>query len=162
MSHIVTTARDAVDNIFRFPRELSSSPELQDRLSYARAWYAAENHDGSWSFGPSKFVGYQGMTAAEYLDDQPRNGRRTETQLAMWFEVVEESSELYDFLSAQLAIFLSSYGKLPSTKSRINVARRAVDTAANGMELEGRVVELMVAVARTLSPASLQRLRHLI
>src|SRR5688572_1612009 len=99
MSKISSTEQQVRRNIRRFRAELDSSTELQARLAYARAWYADCDDDDEWHFGPSKFVGYQGMTAKEYVDDGPRDGRRTERKLATWFVQLPESDPLYEELS---------------------------------------------------------------
>ena len=46
---IVTSVTQVMENIVRFEKEARSSPELQARLSYARAWYAMliDDHGGS-------------------------------------------------------------------------------------------------------------------
>lgn len=121
MPKIVTSERQALANIRRFARELDASPGLQGRLGFARAWYADKGSDGTWRFGPSKFIGYDGMTADEYLDDDARDGRRTEKQLAQWFEEVPEGTDLHEKLSGDLFALLDRYGKVPSAKMRINV-----------------------------------------
>lgn len=160
MSQIVVNRPQAIENIRKFAAELQGSEGLQNRLAYARSWYAVENRDGSFSFGPSKFVGYQDMTAHEYLDDQPRNGRRTETQLQQWFQEVDEEDEMFDLLSGKLVALLGSYGKVPSTKFRINVMKNSAEGMENRQAVaEKAVVDLIVAVAQTLSPENLSRLR---
>jgi uncharacterized protein HemY len=122
MSKIVASERQALANINRFIRELDASPGLQARLGFARAWYADRGSDGNWRFGPSKFIGYERMTAEEYLNEDPRDGRRTEKQLTQWFEEVPEGTELHEELSSCLVAFLEQYGKTPSAKVRISVS----------------------------------------
>ena len=162
MSQITTTSQQAIRNILRFASELEASADLQDRLSYARAWYAHRAADGTWKFGPSKFIGYQNMTAAEYLDDNPRDGRRTEKQLAQWFSEVPAGSDLYQDLNDQLVAFLAIYGKLPSTKIRISVPAELLSELeeAQPHALEEHVVDLIIAVAKYLPPGALKRLRQ--
>jgi transposase InsO family protein len=56
-----------------------------------------------WRFGPSKFVGYEGMTSVGYIDTaEDRDGRRTEAQLQLWFKAVDPESELGTQLSSAL------------------------------------------------------------
>ncbi len=140
------------------------SPELQGRLAYARAWYAHKEEGGKWFLAPSKFIGYQDIDAETYLDHaEESDGRRTEAQLQMWFKVIEPNDPLHDELNASLVALLAQYGKAPSTKTRINVVRdrRRIGALDTKSEIEGAdaVVNMMVAVAKTLPPQHFQRLR---
>jgi len=113
--HPLPTRYDA--DIHKFDVELSRSPDLQARLAYARAWYAHQDESGRWCFGPSKFVGYEGISAKAYLQTaEESDGRRTEAQLQMWFGAVDPASALYQELSTALFALLAKYGKAPSTK----------------------------------------------
>ncbi|MCB1502211.1 MAG: hypothetical protein KDK07_20910 [Bauldia sp.] len=163
MSKLVTNPAQLEDNALRFPDELDGSPALQDRLPFARAWYAFRTEEGGWRYVPSKFGGYQGMTASEYLDDDEfRDGRRTEKQLQQWFEPVLEGTPLYDEVYDGLVAFLNTYGKAPSAKTRINVPK---DPFADPIfdpvrvTLESAVVDLMLMVAKKLPRDELARLR---
>jgi hypothetical protein len=153
MLTIVTTPRQAFDNIEKFEAELKKNPELQARLAYARAWYARQDQSGKWFFAPSKFVGYQGIDAQTYLEAEGIDGRRTEVQLQMWFRVIDSASPLHDELNSKLVLLLAPYGKAPSTKARINVERqrrRLSPVATSESAAHDAIVSLMVAVAKTL------------
>lgn len=152
MSTIVAHKQQSFDNIARFEAELDESPELQRRLAYARAWYAVLNEDGEWVFAPSKFCGYENMTAEEYVNDDPRDGRRTEKQLQNWFSVVPEGEELFDELNEQLTAFLSHYDKPPSTAVRINVTNEylAEYFAGDKGVRDRQIADLLIAVSRSL------------
>lgn len=164
MSKIVTSERQALTNIRRFRKELDASPGLQGRLSFARAWYAYEAGDGMWRFGPSKFIGYEGMTADEYLDDDARDGRRTEKQLAQWFVEVPEGTDLHEKLSGQLSDLLDQYGKVPSAKMRINVQERALLNYAAELDEEprsdfGERVNAVLVLTEDWPKTAIERLR---
>ncbi|WP_146226106.1 hypothetical protein [Phyllobacterium leguminum] len=161
MSTIVPTLTQAIRNIENFKAELDTSTELQRRLAFARAWYAYLDNTGSWLFGPSKFCGYKDMTAAEYVNDEPRNGRRTEKQLQSWFTQVPEDDELYEELSEALTAFLGQYGKPPSSAFRINVTNDYYQSrSADDSALDDRTIgDLLIAVAQRLSTAERVRLR---
>ena len=161
MSTIVPTLSQALSNIGRFKQELDSSAELRRRLAFARAWYAHQGDDGVWRFAPSKFCGYKDMTAAEYVNDDPRDGRRTEKQLQSWFTPVPETDPLYEELSEGLTAFLDTYGKPPSSAMRINVTddfyenrHAAVDTPS-----DRTIADLLIAVGQRLSAAERARVR---
>lgn len=161
MSTLVSTSKQALRNVARFSKELEGSADLQSRLAYARAWYAYRDDDGEWHFGPSKFCGYQGMTAEEYVNDDPRDGRRTERQLAQWFTEVPESDPLYEELTEGLTALLAEYGKAPSAKMRLNVITEFYEAqiAAGDTPLDRTVADLMIAVAKRLPQAERNRVR---
>ncbi len=159
MLTIVASPAQAISKIHKFKGEMAARPEYQDRLSYARAWYAHQEENGAWSFGPSKYVGY----VESYVDDEANaDGRRTEAQLRNWFAEVNPTTTLYHELYAELSSFLAAYGKAPSVKTRINIlhARRRTASEAHSSEEATEVVDLMIAVAKTLPAGQFQRLRE--
>jgi hypothetical protein len=115
-----------------------------------------------WHFAPSKFVGYQDIDAKSYLRDAEENdGRRTEAQLRLYFRVLEPNTPLHSELNSALFALLARYGKTPSTKMRINVARdrRLISSdVESAAESQNSVVDLMLAVSKTLPPAQFERL----
>ncbi len=163
MHPLVTSLRAVRDAIECFEAELQRSPPLAGRLAYARAWYACRDAQGRWHFGPSKFVGYENLTAQRYvtLSRNGLDGRRTESQLRKWFTLIDPSTELYEQLSSQLSAMLATHGKAPSRKMRISIPREDYD------ELHGEgpastsppVIDLMVAVAKSLPNSELMLLR---
>jgi hypothetical protein len=163
MLKIVTTPAQAIANILAFESELAKSPALQDRLPYARAWYANKDADGHWHFGPSKFIGHQDVDAAIYLKEADEaDGRRTEAQLQSFFSVVEAENPLHAELHSELVSFLAKYGKTPSTKVRINIEvgiRRKLREKADYAG-DDDLVRLLVAVASKLPEAQLCDLRN--
>src|SRR5437867_7352836 len=162
MLKIVTTPAQAFANIRTFESELAKSPELRDRLPYARAWYADKDVDGQWHFGPSKFIGHQDIDAALYLKEADQaDGRRTEAQLQSYFSVVDAGNPLYAELHSALVSFLAKYGKTPSTKARINAQRPRRRLFLDKTEYAGDddLVRLLVAVASKLPEAQLRDLR---
>jgi hypothetical protein len=165
MSAIVSTAQQVLGNIPRFEKELKGSPELQNRLAYARAWYASRDGAGKWHFGPSKFIGYKGMTAEQYVNDDPLDGRQTERKLNGWFVEVPEHDALHEELSEGLTTFLAQYGKAPSAKARINVTPELYEewhSSSDEAPLDHSVANLIIVVARRLSLAERARIRDAI
>ena len=151
-----------LSNIARFGEEVEKSRALQKRLAYARSWYACQDDEGLWRFGPSKFVGYEGMTAVGYIDTaEDRDGRRTEAQLQQWFTAVDPGSELGTQLSSALYRFLASYSKAPSTKMRISVPNEvhAAHFGATASDPHDILVATLIAAAKTLPPSHLEKLR---
>jgi hypothetical protein len=165
MLKIVTVPAQAYRNIDKFQSEVRANPDLQSRLAYARAWYAHQDQNGKWLFAPSKFIGYQDIDAKKYLEAEESDGRRTEAQLQLWFNAVNPATPLHDELSSMLVAFLSQYGKAPSTKMRINVARQRRRLSSDAtLENDGHdaVVSLMIAVAKTLPSQHFDNLRAII
>jgi hypothetical protein len=151
-----------LSNIARFGEEVDRSRTLQKRLAYARSWYAYQDDEGQWRFGPSKFVGYDRMTAEGYIDTaEDRDGRRTEVQLQQWFTTVDPESELGAQLSSALYGYLAGYGKAPSTKIRINVPNKVYAThfGATATNPHDVLVATLVAAAKTLPPSHFEKLR---
>lgn len=160
MSTLVPTLNQALRSIMRFSVELDRSTKLQQRLAFARAWYAHQSDEGTWHFAPSKFCGYQNMTAEEYLNDDPRDGRRTEKQLQSWFRQVPEDDVLYEELSECLTAFLDKYDKPPSAAIRINVTNGFIHTRDGEEESHERsIVDLLISVGRGLTAAERARVR---
>ena len=162
MFKIASSAQTVLANIQRFGSEVEQSPALQARLAYARAWYAYQNSQGKWQFGPSKFIGYGGLDARQYINSaEQRDGRRTEAQLRQWFTVIDSSSELYNQLSSALFSFLAKFGKAPSTKMRLKVLKKFYEETfgAEHTDSNDDIVELMVAVAKSLPSSHLAKLR---
>lgn len=159
---IVSSPETVLANIERFGLEVDKSSELQSRLAYARAWYAQQNNRGVWHFGPSKFVGYEGLNAKTYIESaENRDGRRTEAQLQQWFVVVEPASPVYGELRSALFAFLAKYGKTPSTKMRINVTQEVYETASGTEHADANdaIIELIVAVTKSLPASHRAKLR---
>jgi hypothetical protein len=160
ISILVTDLQEAISNILRFEAQLDGSSDLRARLAYARSWYA-HPHEEDWCFGPSKFIGYQGMTAKEYVNEESRDGRRTERQLGEWFIEIPPQDPLHGELSRALHTFLRQYGKTPSSLSRINVSRELYEarTAKGGAQLHRAVADLLILVARQLPTPERLRVR---
>jgi hypothetical protein len=152
-----------LSNIAPFGEEVEKSHALQKRLAYARSWYAYQDEEGQWRFGPSKFVGYDRMTAEGYVDTaEDRDGRRTEAQLQQWFTAVNPESELGTQLSSALYGFLARYGKAPSTKMRINVPNKIHETYFRATKTDDPhdiLVATLVAAVKTLPRSHFEKLR---
>lgn len=159
MMQLVHSAEQVEANAVRFKNELDANPALQERLSYARAWYAFRDGSGGWRYVPSKFGGYRNMTAAEYLNDAPRDGRRTEKQLGQWFVEVPDGSELHAELYGGLVGLLNAYGKTPSTKARISVSAAPSASHDEPSPGDSALVDLILLVARRLPANERARLR---
>src|SRR6266542_814582 len=123
MRKTVSAPHQVASNVRKFASELARSPELQSKLGHVHAWYAVRLADGTWTFGPSKFVGYPDNTAKKYLETYQTNadGRETEHALRRWFSEVDLESRLGRELIAALEEFLARWGRKPRSGSRISV-----------------------------------------
>ena len=61
MASVVENLDEAIDNIGRYQIEVRKKPELARLMKQVHAWYAIKS-DGTWRFGPSKFIGYAETT----------------------------------------------------------------------------------------------------
>jgi uncharacterized protein (DUF433 family) len=128
---VIATRDEALANIARYQREAMNNPNLLQRASYVRSWYAERDRSGSWLLAPSKFVGYRYATAKAYLADSgasgDRDGRQTERILSEWFSPVPEGSALAAELQTALKSFLGRAGYSPNAAARINVQTPELD-----------------------------------
>lgn len=164
---LIDSEAQALSNIDRFNEELRYSGGLQDRLSYARAWYSRTNPDGSYTFGPSKFIGYRNLATKDYLKGKGLDGRQTESRLKQWFVEIGPDHVAYEELSEQLHNFLARYGKAPSVAARINISihqhdRNLRDDRAFTNSSERVLGDLLIAVIKRLPIAEQKRVREAI
>ena len=110
----VSSVDRVIENIRSYEKTLSRNPQMQERISRHAAWYAVRD-DGAWRFGPSKFIGYEGVTAKNYLAAAKENldGRETEIQLKRWFSPVNPASDLIGELDQAFKALVGRYGKEP-------------------------------------------------
>ena len=168
MPKIADSVSSVMESLKRFNRDLETSEGLRDRLAYVRGWYAVRKEDGTgWIFGPSKFIGYNGMTSDIYLDPNiGMDGRKTESQLSKWFQLVEEGSDLYDELWDELEEFLDWNDKEPSRAARISVLDESRDDFNDSVDLlpdqqiGPRIVDLIVEVTKLLPADQLRMLKQ--
>lgn len=152
----ITAVREAIN---RFPEEVRQSQPLRSRLPYARAWYAFPDENGRWLYGPSKFIGYEGLTGDQYVElSEELDGRKTEAQLKKWFKQVDPSTDRYEQLISGLSAFLAEHGKTPCQTIRINIPRTVDNDSHDGAS--AALVDLIVAVAASLQPSELETLRR--
>ena len=85
-----------------------------------KCWYAIKDEKGEWIFGPSKFIGYAGMSVAAYMDHQPElDGKLTEKQLVKFSEEVDE--EMHALLYDRLFDTLSRVNRTPGKSVKIKI-----------------------------------------
>ncbi|BFL71015.1 hypothetical protein SKB0120_20770 [Moraxella osloensis] len=158
---LVTSLTEVIENIKKFSRELASYEDgdsdryvdyVMENMSHYRAWYAYKDEKtGTYLFAPSKYIGYQDMTANKYVETYAyMDGRKTEKILSEWFEMLDESEEDFDFLNRKLLTVFSATGKTINALFRINVLKREEDNEL----LEKDLVDLIYKVFLGLSDES--------
>lgn len=153
-----------LDAIRQLNVDLDSHPELADRLGLAHAYYVLEQDGEGPLFGFSKFVGYEKLSAEQYLNNYgDLNGRNTEYALKPWFEEVRPGTPDYARLYSELESWLDQYGKRPrggdAQKTRIMVVRPELREARVGKAEDRRLLELMLAVVDLLPVTQRHELR---
>ena len=158
---LVNSLDEVIENIKNFSLELESYEEgdgdryvdyVMENMSHYRAWYAYKDEKtATYLFAPSKYIGYQDMTASKYVETYAyMDGRKTEKVLSEWFEMLDESEEDFDFLNRKLLAVFSATGKTINALFRINVLKREEDNEL----LEKDLVDLIYKVFLGLSDES--------
>jgi hypothetical protein len=155
----------AIANIsaFNLAVESGQHPLVKKLISHVQAWYAVERPDGSFSFGPSKFIGYANMTPDLYAQETGANGRLdgrvTEKALSAWATPVTESDERYEALHDALAAFCGRHGSFPNKRARISLFRKEGGATA---PTEADQVKALSVLILALSDEARKDLKRLI
>ncbi len=91
--------------------------KLAQRMSMAQCWHGIRADGGAWIFAPSKFAGYAGSSARDYIRQSGggggRHGTESENALRPWFSQVEPATALGKEMTAALhALAKAAGGKL--------------------------------------------------
>jgi hypothetical protein len=106
---------DIVETVRAFNQGLAEGQQLENQLSYFRAWYYIPELD---MVGPSKFVGYKGMTAAEYMSSTELDGKVTEPALSRWFDVLQPNTPEGNYVENLVEELLARHNKAVNRKAR--------------------------------------------
>lgn len=106
---------DVVEAVRAFNRGLGAGHNLEYQLSYFRAWYYIPELD---MVGPSKFIGYKGMTAEAYMNSTELDGKVTEPILSRWFDVLLPGTPEGNYVRSLVDRLLSRYKKVINRKAR--------------------------------------------
>ena len=118
---LIESYDDIEKNVRRFSEGLKSSQDLQNRLSTFVVWYYLPTED---SVGPSKFVGYRGMTAEKYVQYSAMpgemDGGRTEEWLGekQWFRELVEGTREYLHVKRKVDELVQKFGKSAKMSGR--------------------------------------------
>lgn len=116
----VENYEDVIDCVRAFNKGVEEGADLEHQLSYFRSWYYIPELDAT---GPSKFIGYKGMTAAEYMGSEDLDGRMTEPVLSRWFDVLEEETPEATYVKKLVEELLTRYNKVLNRVARFNAPR---------------------------------------
>jgi hypothetical protein len=109
------------ENIRRFNEGLAQDIGLKTLLASFRVWYYVPQED---SVGPSKFIGYEDMTAVEYMDkNYYLDGRDTELVLKQWFEELEEGTPEYRYVEQKVDQLTAQFGRRTNVRARFCAPR---------------------------------------
>ena len=127
---VVKTYEEVRNSISNFNRDLKGSDVLKSRLSSVRAWYYVPEED---AVGPSKFIGYNGMTEKRYVKftsgeykaqkGTSLDGKETEPALRKWFRVLEDGEPGYTLVKTRVEELLKRSGRHVGSKARFCVPK---------------------------------------
>ncbi len=120
MFELVATYEDVVKNIEQFNKDLQAGRDVITQLNTFHHWYYIPDLD---AFGPSKYIGYQDMTADRYQRGKDKDGRVTEVALQRWFIELSETDPRWTKLAPRLEVLLQRWGKEPRIRFRIHVPK---------------------------------------
>lgn len=122
----VSSYQQVVENVKRFNAAIDAEESVIKRLSSFHHWYYIPEID---MFGPSKFIGYQGMDSEFYMTGhgikgirRRKNGGETEEVLSEWFAVLFTDDKKWPVLEEKLARQFPR-NKKPRKNHTINVPR---------------------------------------
>jgi len=113
----VESYEQVVESVRSFNKGLEEGKDLETLLSYFRAWYYVPELD---AVGPSKFIGYKGMTAEEYMKSTDLDGRETEPILSRWFDIQDGESAEDKYIDDLTKCLLARFDKVPNRAVRYN------------------------------------------
>lgn len=120
----VKSFEEAAFQIRRYANGIADSPQLSALMRRHRAWYAIKDEDGSWLFGPSKFVGNAEVDPDTFAGDEARqSGGETERILGEWFQPVPQETPLYRELKQAFDVFANRFGKSANRAWRVSIAK---------------------------------------
>lgn len=147
---LAANPQEVREAVLAFERELGASPGLAGRLAYPRAWIAMKV-EGEWRYAFAKWAGHRGLDAATYLAESERlDGRRSDAALAAWFAPVADPRRQEKHLRRLRSLF-ARHGQGQAPNARVRFLELAVVEEGGGRSEEKQLVDLLVAVFRTLS-----------
>ncbi|SLN78077.1 hypothetical protein [Roseisalinus antarcticus] len=130
-------------------------PELIKDGPKAKQWKCYMTSDGYWRCGPSRFVGYEGMTPEEYLRRKGRadgglNGTETEYHLRSWTEDVAPGSRRHDALYDIVSTHLEGFGVSVNRAARFSILPSEMEAEEREEDPDMAAVNALVTLAERL------------
>ncbi|MBI4282357.1 MAG: hypothetical protein HY672_02585 [Chloroflexi bacterium] len=113
----VSSYNQVAENVRCFNAGLLQGTDLETLLAYFRAWYYLPEED---AVGPSKFIGYEGMTGIAYMERDDLDGRETEPVLHRWFEMLEKGTPEHQYVEQKVLDLAARFGKRVSSAARFS------------------------------------------
>ncbi len=119
---LVDSYEAVVDSVRAFNEGLDSHPRLRALLSQFRDWYYVPELD---EVGPSKFIGYKNMSAAEYIrrHREELDGRETEAILGRWFDGADAGTPEGARVRSRMQQLTAAHRKTPNRKAKTRKPR---------------------------------------
>ena len=167
MADLTKSLNSVQRNIDTYWETACKHQDLIKDSARVKQWKAYRTKDGEWRFGPSRFVGYEGMTPKKYLKrkwmgaEGGLNGTETEKHLRQWTEDVRRNSKLHHQLLDALADFLGKAGARVGNGASFSVLMvegsseflNTPDPSHDDIE-----VEALVTLSKRLTAAQLEKL----
>ncbi len=120
-----------------------------------KQWKCYITKDREWRCGPSRFVGYEGMTPAEYVRRKGRsdgglNGTETEYHLRSWTGDVAPNSRQHDELFQIVSDHLNEFGVSVNRAARFSILPSDTETTESGEDADAAVVDALLTLAKRL------------
>lgn len=140
---------DVIESVRAFNEGLKERGNLENQLSYFRAWYYIPELD---AVGPSKFIGYKNLSVADYLTGYGLDGKITEPILGRWFNMLIEETPEANYVGSLVERLVSRYNKVMNRKARFNaprgwkLERESLTSLQNAIQIDPQTSDLQPLV----------------
>ncbi len=148
---LVSNANQVRENISVLQQEAITNSALPELFGFVHVWYIDAEKPEEPKFGPSKFIGYEGMDAATYLQNYKNmDGRDTEVILPEYAHELNPDTPTYRAYFSKLCDWLAGFGKTPRKSVRLMVLDQTQMDPLHTPTEDRCLLDLLLAVAETL------------
>ena len=164
MPDLVSNISTLVVNIERYWAEAQQHPDLIEDAAKARQWKCVMGTEGTWRCGPSRFVGYEGMTHSEYVarkkdKDGGLDGTETEQHLRRWTDPVPKGSRLHFELVDVVGDMLGKSGiRINKSASFSTIRLSEIEFTQTPADREQDIITALVVLSKSLSERGVRSL----